>query len=183
MSAKFLTPIRLISLSSNPAAGSEGELYYNSTDENLKIHNGTDWSSITSSGSSSSSSTVDFGFAYTTDAQNGKLFYNIQTGRLAIYYNSAWRELAFFDEVASIVGGSSSTDFTESGHGEMDGGDSSTTTFINVYDGGNSDLSDTYVSGESLSAGSSSTENFSLSVQGGNAGTNVFEVEVDGGTS
>lgn len=43
MSKKFLSPIRLAQGATNPATGSEGELFWNTTDLKVYIHNGTSW--------------------------------------------------------------------------------------------------------------------------------------------
>ena len=78
---------------------------------------------------------VPLGETYPSDKTNGSLFYNIETNRLAIFYNSVWRELAYFTEIAAIFGGDSeTTNFANS----YDGGDSSTTIFVGAIDGGNS---------------------------------------------
>lgn len=73
---------------------------------------------------------------YPTDKQNGTLFYNTSTNRLAVFYGSVWRELAYLTEVSAIFGGDSeTTNFANS----YDGGDSYTTMFIGFVDGGMSD--------------------------------------------
>ena len=43
MSKKFLSPIRLAQGATNPATGSSGELFYNTTDLKVYSHNGTTW--------------------------------------------------------------------------------------------------------------------------------------------
>jgi hypothetical protein len=78
---------------------------------------------------------VPLGENYPSDKNNGSLFYNIETNRLAVFYNSVWRELAYLTEVTSIFGGDSeTTSFSNS----YDGGDSFTTMFIGALDGGTS---------------------------------------------
>ena len=78
---------------------------------------------------------VPLGETYPSDKNNGSLFYNIETNRLAVFYNSVWRELAYLTEVTSIFGGDSETTFFSNSY---DGGDSSTTIFVGALDGGTS---------------------------------------------
>lgn len=46
MSKKFLTPINLTNLSSDPATGSEGDLYFNTTDNVVKIYADGAWTEL-----------------------------------------------------------------------------------------------------------------------------------------
>jgi hypothetical protein len=78
---------------------------------------------------------VPLGESYPSDINNGSLFYNTEINRLAIFYSSAWRELAYLTELASIFGGDSETEFFSNFY---DGGDSFTTIFVGVLDNGNS---------------------------------------------
>jgi hypothetical protein len=78
---------------------------------------------------------VPLGETYPSDINNGSLFYNIETNRLAVFYNSVWRELAYLTEVTSIFGGDSETSFFSNVY---DGGDSFTTIFVGALDGGTS---------------------------------------------
>jgi hypothetical protein len=50
MSKKFLTPINLLTTSSDPAYGREGDIYFNTIDKSIRIHNGTVWVVVYKSG-------------------------------------------------------------------------------------------------------------------------------------
>ncbi len=50
MARKFLTPVGLPSGASNPATGSAGDLFYNTSDGFIYNHNGTSWSQIVGDG-------------------------------------------------------------------------------------------------------------------------------------
>lgn len=78
---------------------------------------------------------VGLGTSYPTDKTNGALFFNTSTLRLAVLYDSVWRELAYTTELASIDGGSSSTTIFEAVY---DGGDSTTDIFVGNLNGGTS---------------------------------------------
>lgn len=47
MTRKFKSLIGLVTLPSDPVIGSEGEVYFNVTTKNLKIHNGSEWVDLT----------------------------------------------------------------------------------------------------------------------------------------
>jgi len=79
---------------------------------------------------------VSLGFSYPTDKGDGSLFYNISTNRLAVFYDSVWRELAYITEVATVFGGDSETSFFSNNY---DGGDASTDMFVGFVDGGTSE--------------------------------------------
>lgn len=79
---------------------------------------------------------VSLGVSYPTDKDDGALFYNISTNRLAVFYDAVWRELAYLTEVSAIFGGDSETTFFANAY---DGGDSTTTMFVGFVDGGTSD--------------------------------------------
>ena len=47
MAKKFLTPLGLVGLASDPATGSEGQLYFNTTDDVVKVYSNGVWSELT----------------------------------------------------------------------------------------------------------------------------------------
>lgn len=49
MSKKFLSPIKLAQGTSNPASGSTGDVFYNTTDQTIYAHNGSAWAVAESS--------------------------------------------------------------------------------------------------------------------------------------
>lgn len=46
MSRTFLVPVRISPLASNPASGTEGDIYYNTADDTLRYYTGSVWVSI-----------------------------------------------------------------------------------------------------------------------------------------
>ena len=78
---------------------------------------------------------VGLGASYPTDKSNGALFFNTSTLKLAVFYESVWRELAYQSELSSVDGGDSSTTLFNNFY---DGGDSSTSMFVGAIDGGDS---------------------------------------------
>jgi hypothetical protein len=55
MATRLLTPQRIVNLASDPAAGTSGEIYYNTTISAYKYYNGSAWVEIASGGGGSSS--------------------------------------------------------------------------------------------------------------------------------
>jgi hypothetical protein len=49
MSKKLLTPLNLLTRASDPSSGSEGDVYFNTSEKSIKVHNGIVWVSITNS--------------------------------------------------------------------------------------------------------------------------------------
>ena len=79
MSKKFLSPIKLAQGSSNPASGSAGEIFFNTTDTKMYIHNGTSW--VISGGGVTVSDTKP------PSPTNGDLWYYSAEGTAFVYYN------------------------------------------------------------------------------------------------
>ena len=46
MSRKFKVPLGLVGLSTHPASGSEGDMYYNTVDNVIYTSDGTNWNSV-----------------------------------------------------------------------------------------------------------------------------------------
>jgi hypothetical protein len=104
MSRKFKSLLNLLTLPSDPI-GSEGDVFFNTTDKALKIHNGTTWVTI-----SQNTDPVPFymhthtydGDVHTIDLKNPVLFTNINNEEPA----TVIEELPIVD---SIEGGTPSS--------------------------------------------------------------------------
>ena len=46
MSKKILTPLNLLTRSSDPSSGTEGDTYFNTVDQSIRIFNGTVWVTV-----------------------------------------------------------------------------------------------------------------------------------------
>ena len=46
MSVKRLVPLHAVALESDPVSGRIGDIYYNTTDEELRYFDGTDWNPV-----------------------------------------------------------------------------------------------------------------------------------------
>lgn len=49
MATRLLSTQRIVNLATDPATGAAGEVYFNTTDKELKFYNGGVWASISSS--------------------------------------------------------------------------------------------------------------------------------------
>jgi len=124
---KFLSPITLPSLSSDPSGGENGSLYFNSTSGTVKVYTNSGWIDLAGS---TNSTGVDIVSSYQNLPSNGQLAYNTTADRMALAYNNIWREFAYKADTDIVNGGdSSTTDFDL----VLDGGGSSTETFIGNY--------------------------------------------------
>lgn len=121
MAKKFLTPITPPALSSDPATGTAGSIYYNTSTNTLKYYNGTSWSEI---GGLSTTNT------YANSPSNGTLIYNTATNRMAVSYDNIWKEIAYKSEIDTVDGGDSDETYYDL---VLDGGGSTTGTFVNSY--------------------------------------------------
>ena len=82
MSIKALVPFKLLTRASDPSIGSEGEMYFNTTDKSIRIHNGIVWVPILKSDDPTPfyehTHTYD-GDVHTIDIQNKITFKDINT--------------------------------------------------------------------------------------------------------
>lgn len=59
MAKRLLSTQSIVNLSTDPASGSTGEIYYNTTTNSFKYYNGSAWVSLSSGGSGNSFTTID----------------------------------------------------------------------------------------------------------------------------
>ena len=99
MAKKFLTGLKLVNLSSDPSAGSEGELYFNTSASVAKIYQAGAWS-VLGAGGGGGGTTVS-----TTEPESpeiGDSWYKNNTGEFYIYDGTYWVE------VNGVIGSSGS---------------------------------------------------------------------------
>lgn len=101
MSKKFLSPIKLAQGTTNPATGSAGELFFNTTDVKVYAHNGTTW--VPSGGGVTVSATAP------STPIAGDAWYDTVDGTLYVYYNdgdsSQWVEVAANSGLSTALSG------------------------------------------------------------------------------
>ena len=119
MAKRFLNSLRLVNLSTDPVSASAGDIYYNSSSNAIRYHDGFQWKGlgadfIVESGSSFPSASV---------SNNGELFYNTTTKTTAIYFDSQWKQFLYSFDVQTNA---------------IDGGVSYTSAFVSNINGGSS---------------------------------------------
>jgi len=161
MAKRFLSSIRLVSLSSDPSSASNGDVYYNAETNKTKFYQNGSWvpmpeqledlSNISASGISNGQvltyngtlskwegksvppSATATGTSFPLNPSIGEFFYNTETEKLYFFVN-VWNEISF-----TTLGLDGGTSFTTEFDGVFDGGNSTTTVFADgTYDGGNS---------------------------------------------
>ena len=89
-SKKFLTPINLLNLASDPPTANEGDIYYNTTSDAVKVYANSSWVVI-GSGGGGGSTTVS-----TTEPASpeiGDSWYKNDTGEFYVYDGTYWVEV------------------------------------------------------------------------------------------
>lgn len=102
MTKRLLNTQRIVNLSANPATGSAGEIYYNTSSASLKYHNGTGWVDFSTGGGGGASVTVS---DTAPGGSTGAMWFNSLNGKMYIYYDSYWVEIG-----SGSQGGAVSTD-------------------------------------------------------------------------
>ena len=112
MAVKLLTPQKIVNLASDPAEGNAGQLYYNTTSNVLKYHDGTSWQTFSGGGGGGASTLNDLTDVTITSIQDDQI----------IAYDSAtqiWKNVDATSVLAT----------------ELDGGEPSSVAGVS-YDGG-----------------------------------------------
>lgn len=92
MSKKFLTSLNLLGKATDPATGTAGDLYYNTALQTVKVYTGTEWTVISGGGGGGSAS-ITVGDNTPSDPTEGSMWFESDTGRFFVYYDSFWVEL------------------------------------------------------------------------------------------
>jgi len=88
MAKKFLTGLNLVVLNSDPATGSEGELYFNSSASVAKIYQAGAWSVLGAGGGGTTVSTTE-----PPSPEIGDSWYKNDTGEFYVYDGTYWVEV------------------------------------------------------------------------------------------
>jgi hypothetical protein len=89
MAKKFLTGLTLVNLDSDPLAGSEGELYFNTSASVAKIYKAGNWSVI----GEGAGGGVTISETAPSSPNTGDLWYEASTGSLSIWDGTYWVEI------------------------------------------------------------------------------------------
>lgn len=123
MAKRFLTPIRIANLSSDPVSAEEGDFYYNTVSDKLKVYANATWTEVGSGGSGGGLTVSDNAPLSPT---SGQLWYNSSSGKTFVYYedgnSNQWVEIgsAAISPTGNYDGGLSNSNF--GGVTGLDGG-------------------------------------------------------------
>ena len=92
MAKRFLTPLNLSNLASNPATGSEGDLYFNTTDNVVKIYIDGAWTELTGGGGGGGAISVSASAPVIGSEGDG--WFDNTDGKFYVYDGSFWVEAA-----------------------------------------------------------------------------------------
>lgn len=180
MAKKFLTTIKLLNLTQDPATGSSGEIYFNSSTNKERIYKNGSWTNLVdSTGGSTTSAIIEYGAGFPESPDDGKLFYNLNSERIYFFFNNIWKTIPYLEDFAKFDGGqsqSNSFEFT------MDGEYSYTSQF-DMYVDARFSSDSTEMNNTWPDNGSSQTDSFVYTLDSENSSTTQFTITVNGGSS
>jgi hypothetical protein len=86
---KFLNPINLVNLASDPGSASEGDIYYNTTDDVVKVYANSVWVAIGAGGGSE----ITVSTTAPSSPETGDAWYKNDTGEFYIWDGTFWVEV------------------------------------------------------------------------------------------
>lgn len=142
MAKKFLTPVVPPSLSSDPASGTAGAIYYNTVSNSLKYYNGTSWTTVGGSGTS----TIQALASAPNNPVEGSVYFDTQEATIKVYNGYVWYDAAGPKEILDHTHYAGDGRVKEAWYGDyvvdelvfLDGGTSTTVYSDDIIDGGSS---------------------------------------------
>jgi hypothetical protein len=86
MSRRFLTPVNLLHVATDPAVATEGDIYYNTTYDKIRVYIGDSWSDV-------GGSSIEVSDTAPESPQIGSAWYDNTTGSFYIYDGTYWVEV------------------------------------------------------------------------------------------
>jgi hypothetical protein len=126
MAKKFLTGLNLVVLDTDPATGSEGELYFNSSASVAKIYQAGSWSILGAGGGGTTVSTTE-----PESPEIGDSWYKNDTGEFYVYDGTYWVEVNGVVQGESNLYTLSDVNITSLTDNEILAYDSSSSVWIN----------------------------------------------------
>ena len=125
MAKKFLTPIRILNLASDPESASDGDIYYNTAADKLKLYANSEWVEV-GGGGGGGGTLVQISDTAPSSPTQGSLWYNSSNGKTYVYYedgtSNQWVEIgsASLSPLGNYDGGVPNTNY--GGIPGLDGG-------------------------------------------------------------
>ena len=86
MSRRFLTPVNLLHVATDPAVATEGDIYYNTTSDKIRVYIGDSWSDV-------GGSSIEVSDTAPESPQLGSAWYKNDTGEFYIWDGLFWVEI------------------------------------------------------------------------------------------
>ena len=86
MSRRFLTPVNLLHVATDPTVATEGDIYYNTTSDKIRVYIGDSWSDV-------GGSSIEVSDTAPESPQIGSAWYKNDTGEFYVYDGSFWVEV------------------------------------------------------------------------------------------
>ena len=94
MARKFLTPVVPPALASDPASGTAGAIYFNTSSNVLKFYNGTEWTAVGSGAGSSSASSIQALASAPNSPAQGAVYFDTTEQTIKAYNGTIWYDVA-----------------------------------------------------------------------------------------
>ena len=94
MARKFLTPVVPPALASDPASGTAGAIYFNTSSNVLKFYNGTSWTAVGSGAGSSSASSIQALASAPNSPAQGAVYFDTTEQTIKAYNGTIWYDVA-----------------------------------------------------------------------------------------
>lgn len=144
MTKKFLTPVRPPVLDSDPAGGSEGAIYFNSSTNSLKFYNGSNWVELSQAGGASAASSIRTLNSAPSSPDKGDVYFNTVENVIKMYNGTSWSDVggpkALLSHIHNYDGSVGYVDygtFVDTSVVSYDAGNAYSTSFNDILDGGN----------------------------------------------
>lgn len=92
MSKRFLSPVRLVNLASDPVSGSEGDVYWNTTSKKQRVYYNGTWHDAT--GSSGGSSQLEVLAEPPSSPTTATIYFNSEEKTIKIFNGDIWYDVA-----------------------------------------------------------------------------------------
>lgn len=144
MAKKFLTPVTPPALSSDPASGVEGAIYFNSSSNALKYYNGSSWVELSQAGGATAATSIRTLSTAPSSPAEGDVYFNTAENVIKVYNGIGWSDvggpkalLAHVHNYDGSVGYVNYGEFVDTSVVSYDAGNAYSTTFNDILDGGN----------------------------------------------
>lgn len=144
MAKKFLTPVAPPALSSDPASGVEGAIYFNSSTNALKFYNGTSWVELSQAGGATAASAIRTLSSAPSSPSEGDVYFDTVENVIKMYNGVSWSDVggpkAILDHVHNYDGTVGYVNYGTMVNESIvsyDAGNASSTSFNDILDGGN----------------------------------------------